>query len=59
MVFFLCLTDVGEILSQVMQLMDRIQLGDSGGQFEWVDSVLVTALRYGHWLCVTNCNVCK
>jgi midasin len=51
--------DVGEILSQVVWLKDRIQQGDSGGQFEWVDSVLVTSLRHGHWLCITNCNVCN
>ena len=50
---------MGEVLSQVASLMERIQLGDSGGQFEWVDSALVAALRYGHWLCITNCNVCK
>ena len=53
------IADVGEILSQVVWLKDRIQQGDSGGQFEWVDSVLVTSLRHGHWLCITNCNVCK
>ena len=28
-------------------------------QFEWVDSTLVTALKEGHWLVVSNANFCR
>ena len=30
-----------------------------GTQFEWVDSPLVSALREGHWLIVSNANFCR
>ena len=30
-----------------------------GTQFEWVDSPLVSALREGHWLILSNANFCK
>lgn len=31
----------------------------SGGCFEWTDSLLVKALRQGHWLLVDNVNLCS
>lgn len=30
-----------------------------GGQFEWVDGILVTALKKGHWLLLKNANLCR
>ena len=51
--------DIDEVLSEVSSLASRVQDADSAGQFEWVDSVLVTALKYGHWLCITNANFCR
>jgi midasin len=33
--------------------------GDSAGKFEWVDSVLIKALRYGYWLLIDNANLCS
>ena len=44
---------------EVTKLMEKVQEVNSGGQFEWVDSILVTALRYGYWVSITNCNFCK
>ena len=32
---------------------------NSGGCFEWMDSLLVKALRQGHWLLVDNVNLCS
>ena len=52
-------SDTGMVLSELAGLMERTEHWDSNGQFEWVDSVLVTALKHGDWLCITNCNVCK
>lgn len=51
--------DVNEILSKIDNVVVMVQEANSGGQFEWVDSVLVTALHYGHWICITNANFCK
>ena len=30
-----------------------------GGQFEWIDSVLVKALQQGQWMLVDNVNFCS
>ena len=42
-------------------LLERSKHMDSvgGGCFEWVDSLLVKALRHGHWLLIDNVNVCS
>ena len=29
------------------------------GRFEWIDSVLVTAIRQGHWLLISHANFCR
>jgi len=31
----------------------------STGQFEWVDGILVTSLKEGHWLLIQNVNFCR
>lgn len=52
-------TDPDEILLKINNIVIMIQEDNSAGQFEWVDSVLVTAVRYGHWVCISNANFCK
>ena len=33
--------------------------GQGGGSFEWVDGVVVTALKTGAWLLIDNVNLCS
>ena len=33
--------------------------GGNSGRFEWVDSILVTALRQGYWLLISHANFCR
>ena len=51
----------GPLATRLSQLRDAA-LSDrsvnAGGKFEWVDSVLVRALRAGDWLLVDNVNFC-
>ena len=51
--------DIDEITNEVESLSMRSQSSDSCGQFEWVDSVLVKALKYGHWLLISHANFCR
>ena len=37
----------------------KLVCGASPGRFEWVDSVLVTALHHGHWLVISHANFCR
>ena len=47
-------------LDKVVQQSNRVVgISSSGGCFEWVDSLLVKALRHGHWLLVDNVNLCS
>lgn len=39
--------------------LERSNSVNHGGQFEWVDSVLVKALRDGHWVLIDNVNFCR
>ncbi|XP_075233650.1 midasin [Lycorma delicatula] len=32
---------------------------NTGGSFEWVDSILVKCLQEGHWLLIDNANLCS
>ena len=52
-------TGISDILVQVDELSRKSQEIDTTGQFEWVDSVLVRALKYGHWLLISNANFCR
>ena len=54
-----CLLEFEDIVSELSVLASRVQDGDTAGQFEWVDSVLVRALKYGHWLFISNANLCR
>lgn len=29
------------------------------GRFDWIDSVIVTAIRQGHWLLISRANFCR
>ncbi|GFR95381.1 midasin-like [Elysia marginata] len=46
-------------LASLRTSVDSMRPGAGGGAFEWVDSVLVTALKSGHWLLVDNVNFCS
>lgn len=53
---------IAEILERAVILQSSLKcLPTHGGgtQFEWVDSPLVSAMREGHWLIVSNANFCK
>ena len=48
-----------EVQKELCLLNSKLQESDAAGQFEWVDSVLVRALKYGYWLLISNANFCK
>ena len=41
--------------------MDQLCEGSTAtaGQFEWVDSLLVQAMKHGHWLVISHANFCR
>ena len=41
--------------------MDQLCEGSAAtaGQFEWVDSLLVQAMKHGHWLVISHANFCR
>ncbi|KAL3884189.1 hypothetical protein ACJMK2_030409, partial [Sinanodonta woodiana] len=54
--------DVEDLKSRLCCLSKRVQAavpGGEGGVFEWVDSVLVKALKSGDWLLIDNVNFCS
>lgn len=64
------LTDYSELAVSAAQMKTKLDkvvqqavrsagVSSSGGCFEWVDSMLVKALRQGHWLLVDNVNLCS
>ncbi|XP_076466261.1 midasin-like [Babylonia areolata] len=56
------LTELLESVKREQEAVDSVQPGASsvgGGAFEWVDSLLVKALRHGHWLLIDNVNFCS
>ena len=56
---YLYLSEFENTMLELSVLTDQVKDGDSAGQFEWVDSVLVRALKYGHWLFISNANLCR
>ncbi|XP_014672453.1 PREDICTED: midasin-like [Priapulus caudatus] len=53
---------IDELQKRVLVLeadLDRQGSCNGGGVFEWVDSVLVRALRAGDWLLIDNVNFCS
>uniref|UniRef100_T1J0I3 Midasin n=1 Tax=Strigamia maritima TaxID=126957 RepID=T1J0I3_STRMM len=59
----LYLDEIDEVEKKLVGAEKQMQmLKDSptaGGQFEWVDSVLVQAVKHGHWLLLDNVNFCS
>ena len=50
------LADMKKKLDAILEQISRSV--NCGGRFEWVDSLLVKALRDGHWLLIDNVNLC-
>ena len=50
---------VSETLSMLEDVNSDFLSGEIPGRFEWIDSVLVTALRRGHWLLISHANFCR
>ena len=49
-----------QYLKEELQKLNNLILQDRApGQFEWVDSSLVKALKFGHWLFISNANFCR
>ena len=44
---------------ELQHLSDLILPVRAPGQFEWVDSSMVKALKLGHWLLISNANFCR
>ena len=51
--------DIREMLSMLEDVNLKFVPGQNPGRFEWIDSVLVTALRWGHWLLISHANFCR
>lgn len=51
-----------ELLQRLNSLQSIIQTRDTlntGGYFEWVDSKIVQALKFGHFICLDHVNLCS
>ena len=59
LILCLCVANVKIFKKKLGRLAERIRSDDCSGQFHWVDSVLVKALREGHWLLISNANFCR
>lgn len=59
LIFILYVATIKMLKMKVTKLTERIKSDDCSGQFYWVDSVLVKALREGHWLLISNANFCR
>ncbi|KAJ3255785.1 hypothetical protein HK103_006043 [Boothiomyces macroporosus] len=46
-------------LQQKINNYSRLTESGTGGQFEWMDSTLITALERGYWLLIDNVNLCS
>lgn len=57
--FVVLFSDMESILLKVTALCNKIETCDVSGQFEWVDSILVKAVKYGHWLMISHANFCR
>ena len=56
---YLYITEFENTMLELSVLTNQVKDGDYAGQFEWVDSILVRALKYGHWLFISNANLCR
>ena len=53
------LTDLKYFAEEISSLLKCMGGASENHQFEWVDSVLVKALEYGHWLLISHANFCR
>lgn len=51
-------SDLSEIADECKDIIER-SAGNSNACFEWVDGILVKALRQGQWLILDNANLCS
>uniref|UniRef100_A0A1X7TI19 Midasin n=1 Tax=Amphimedon queenslandica TaxID=400682 RepID=A0A1X7TI19_AMPQE len=52
-------SDFQDLLCSCDSLCVKVCGGSTSGQFEWVNSILITALTHGYWLLVTQANFCS
>ena len=50
--------DIRQELHSKVSHLKRLMRSGVQGQFEWVDSALVRALEFGHWILIDNINLC-
>lgn len=55
-VFIIFRTKLSDVDNLILSMSDSSL---SYGQFEWVDSHLVTALTQGYWLIIAQANLCR
>jgi midasin len=55
------LIDQSEIdsLNEIFIDYQNLIKSDARGKFEWMDSALVNALEFGHWILIDNVNLCS
>ncbi|XP_047493219.1 LOW QUALITY PROTEIN: midasin-like [Penaeus chinensis] len=56
------LVNISKMMSDVKKLQNQVKeagIISGGGTFQWVDSILVKAVREGYWLLVEGVNVCS
>ena len=46
------------VLSKLNELLCKVGVS-CGGCFEWVDSLLVQAIKEGHWMLLSHANFCR
>lgn len=51
--------DLNQLLVDCEILLSKVSSNNKCGQFEWVDSILVTAIKSGYWLSITHANFCR
>jgi len=51
--------DHQKTIERISRQLDESESLNCGGQFVWIDSVLVNCLRDGHWLLIDNVNFCR
>ena len=53
------IVDVHSLILECQSLHTKLTKNKYTGQFEWVESLLVSALTNGYWLLISNANFCR
>lgn len=53
------LDDVRQILVNLQRIIRQAETLNTGGHFEWVDSKIVTAFKFGQVICLEHVNLCS